>query len=130
VTITKPKPKQKIELLQGNTSKRTPIRFAGKATDKSGVQSVFITVQKISPSQGGSTKCTWLDPTQGLRRTSCSKPIMIKAKLSGSAWRYKVRSSIKLSKGGYRVRAYGLDKTGTRGNSAAQALRNVRFTLR
>lgn len=151
VTVTKPKARQKINIFifktvkkngvkrRVRTSKRTRIKFAGAASDKSGVQSVYVTVEKVSnPSSStvvegaqAAPRCRWLDPKTGLKRTLCSKPIAIKAKLaSNGSWTYNVRSSIKLSKGGYRVIAYGADKAGSFGNSATKSLRNISFTLK
>ncbi|MDQ3675408.1 MAG: PKD domain-containing protein [Actinomycetota bacterium] len=157
VTITKPKNKQKINQfvtktktvtkngkkvkIKVKTKTRTRIKFAGKATDKSGISRVILTVEKTAiaktttvatGSQSTSTKkCRWLDPKKGLKRTSCAKPILILVKVkSDGSWAYNVRTSIKLSTGTYRAVVYGLDKTGAFGNSAAKAKRNIKFTIR
>lgn len=155
VTISKPKSKQKIfefvrktktvtkngkkVKIKVKTKKRTRIKFAGAATDKSGIARVLLTVEKtastgttsvVQGSQSSTKKCRWLDPKKGLKRTSCAKPILISAKFKESTWAYNVRSSIKLSKGTYRAIVYGLDKTGSFGNSAAKSKRNITFTIK
>lgn len=156
VTITKPKNKQKLNLfvtktktvtsngvkkkVKVKTKKRTRIKFAGKATDKSGVARVILTVEKTANaktttvaqgSQSTSKKCRWLDPKKGLKRISCAKPILILVKVKDDgSWAYNVRKSIKLSKGTYRAIVYGLDKAGSFGNSAAKAKRNIKFTIK
>ncbi|MGH2917619.1 MAG: PKD domain-containing protein [Solirubrobacteraceae bacterium] len=156
VVITKPKNKQKIfqfvrktktvtrngkkVKIKVKTKKRTRIRFTGAAADKSGVARVFMTVEKtanpgtttvIEGSQASTKRCRWLDPKLGLRRRSCSQPIVLTIKLkSNGTWAYTVRKSIKLSKGTYRAIVYGLDKTNMFGNAAPKAKRNIRFTIR
>jgi hypothetical protein len=150
VVITTPKAKQKINIFKTKTVRkngkkvkvktksRTKIKFAGAGKDKSGLTAVYISVEKVSNAasstvaQGRATKrCSFLDPKKGLKRVDCTKPTLIKVKLaSNGTWAYGVASSIKLSKGGYRVIAYGLDKSGLFGNSAPKANRNVSFSLR
>ena len=116
-------------------------RVAGKPTDKSGVGFVLLTIEKVSSPasapvaqgrQSASTKkCTWLDAKKGLRKTLCTKPIIIRAKLASNGnWTFNVASKVKLSKGGYRVIVNGVDKLGNYGNSAAKSLRNRQFTLK
>ncbi|MDX6688967.1 MAG: hypothetical protein QOG15_424 [Solirubrobacteraceae bacterium] len=135
-TVIKNGKKTKIKV---KTKQRTRIKFAGTATDKSGVARVFITVQRVTGSGASgvvtgsatSSKCRWLDPKKGLKLTSCARPIVINVKLKADGtWNYNVKKSIKLSKGTYRVIAYGLDKTGSLGNSATKAQRNHKFKLK
>lgn len=133
-TVIKNGKKTKVKV---KTKKRTQIKFAGTATDKSGVSRVFLTVQRVTGSSStgvvtgsATSKCRFLDPKKGLKLVSCAKPIIISAKFkSDGTWAYNVKKSIKLSKGQYRVIVYGLDKTNAIGNSAAKADRNHKFKL-
>jgi len=133
-TVTKNGVKKKVK-----TRKRTQIKFAGTATDKSGVARVLLTVEKtanakkttVAQGRATSKKCRWLDPKKGLKRKSCDTPITILVKLKDDgSWAYNVRKSIHLSKGSYRAIVYGFDKTGFFGNAAAKADRNIKFTIR
>ena len=56
--------------------------------------------------------------------------MLINAKLNAGTWRYTVASSIKLTKGSYRVSVYGVDSSGAFGNTAPTRSRIVRFTLK
>ena len=51
-------------------------------------------------------------------KTPCAKPVLINAKLANGRWSYTVASKIKLTKGSYRVSAYGTDGSGGFGNAA------------
>jgi hypothetical protein len=106
---------------------RAKIRFAGTARAAQGVKSVVLTIEKI-----GTTKktCTWLDGRKGLVRKPCAQPVFVEAKLAPGTWSYTVGGKIKLSRGSYRVSAYGTDNGGAFGNSASVKRRVVRFTLR
>ena len=158
IVITKPTANQKIRLTTRTTKtrtvtvngktvkrktttiKRTKIRFAGTAKDKSGVKVVVITVERTSRAASTSTatsaaatttkRCAWLDPKKGIVLRSCSKPVLILAKLAtDGSWTYNVKSTIKLSAGKYRVSAAGQDNAGATGNSAAAKDAIHRFTL-
>jgi hypothetical protein len=145
VTITKPKHNQKIKRSRTTTktvtkkgkktkvttTTLTAVQIAGTATDKSGVKGVVITVEKLgSASTGTKAKCTWLDPSKGLVRIACSKPVLIRPRLLRGNWAYNPLKRLKqgLSAGTYRVSAYGTDGSGAFGNSAP-ANRVIRFTL-
>ncbi|MEA2181137.1 MAG: hypothetical protein QOF69_322 [Solirubrobacteraceae bacterium] len=125
-TVTKNGKKTKVK-----TTKLTPITIGGTATDKSGVKSVVITIEKLgSASTGTKAQCTWLDPTKGLVKRACAKPVLIRPHVSRGIWAYKPLKKLKkgLSAGTYRVSAYGTDNSGAFGNSAPKN-KVIRFTL-
>jgi hypothetical protein len=159
IVITKPTANQKIRLTKKTTrtrtvtvngkkvkrktttTKRTRIGFAGTAKDKSGVKGVVLTVERISKTATSSTaakssaatttkRCAWLDPKKGIVLRSCSKPVLILAKLAkDGAWTYNVKSTIRLSAGLYRVIVAGQDNAGAAGNSAPAKDAIHRFRL-
>lgn len=159
IVITKPTANQRIRLTtrttktktvtvdgkkvkrKTRTSKRTRIGFAGTARDKSGVKGVVLTVERISKTTSSRTaatssaatttkRCAWLDPKKGIVLRSCSKPVLILAKLAkDGSWTYNVKSTIRLSAGVYRVIAAGQDNSGAAGNSASTKDAIHRFTL-
>ena len=132
VAITKPKKNAKLALLAkkrkgAKQRARAKIAFAGTARAAAGVKSVVLTIEKLGTSR---KTCTWLDKAKGLVRTPCAKPVFINAKLAEGRWSYSVAKKIKLTKGNYRVSAYGTDAGGGFGNAAATGRRIVRFSLR
>ena len=69
----------------------------------------MLTIEKLGTSK---KTCTWVDKRKGLVKTPCAKPVLINAKLADGKWSYTVASKIKLTKGSYRVSAYGTDASG------------------
>ena len=126
VLITKPKPSAKIAL-RTKQRKRAKITFSGTAKAEAGIRNVVLTIEKLGTSK---KTCTWLDKKQGLIKGVCSRPVLINAKISPGTWSYTVASSIRLTKGSYRVSVYGVDASGSFGNTAPTRSRIVRFTLR
>jgi hypothetical protein len=101
---------------------------SGRAIDASGVRGVALRIQRLPRATG---RCTWLDPVSGLGRASCEAPPSLLATLrSGDTWTYRVPARIALSRGRYRVTAYGTDETGIYGNSARASMRSVTFRVR
>ncbi len=155
VVITKPTTNQRIRLTRRitrtrtvtvdgvkvkrrtTTTRRTKITFAGTAKDKSGVKGVAFTIERLSrtPTRTRSAttttakRCTWIDPKRGAIVRSCTKPILILAKLTGGNWTYSLKSTLKLAPGLYRVIAAGQDNAGASGNSAAAKDAIRRFRL-
>ena len=132
VVITKPKRNAKLALLAkkrkgAKKRARAKIAFAGTAKAAAGVKSVVLTIEKLGTSK---KTCTWVDKAKGLVKTPCAKPVLINAKLAKGRWSYTVAKKIKLTKGKYRVSAYGTDATGGFGNAAATGKRIVRFSLK
>jgi hypothetical protein len=132
VVITKPEKNAKLALLAkkrkgAKRRARTKIAFAGTAKAADGVKSVVLTIEKLGTSK---KTCTWVDKRKGLVKTPCAKPVLINAKLTAGKWSYTVASTIKLTKGAYRVSAYGTDAGGGFGNAAATSKRIVRFSLK
>jgi len=132
VVITRPKANATVALLakRRKGQRRRPranIRFAGTAKAAAGVKSVVLTIEKI-----GTTKktCTWLDKKKGLVKKPCAKPVFVGAKVVRGTWSYSVAGKIKLSRGRYRVSAYGTNSAGAFGNSASAKRRIVRFRLK
>jgi hypothetical protein len=125
-TITKNAKKTKVK-----RRTLTPITIAGTATDKSGVKNVVITVEKLGRAgTGTNAQCTWLDPSAGLVKRACTKPVLIRPHVTRGTWAYKPLKKIKkgLSAGTYRVSAYGTDNAGAFGNSAPKN-KVIRFRL-
>ncbi|MGH2943550.1 MAG: PKD domain-containing protein, partial [Solirubrobacteraceae bacterium] len=153
VAIVKPKNGQKLKRfttrrttttvdgVKQTTSRRarTRITFGGLARDKNGVSRVILTLEKLSSStrtgarasQSAGRKCNWFNPRAGITRRSCQKPVLITARLKkGSAsgeWTYTLKRS--LGRGSYRLRAFGVDKTGAFGNAGSRNVGVVRFTF-
>ena len=132
VVISKPKRNAKLALLAkkrkgAKKRARAKIAFAGTAKAAAGVKSVVLTIEKLGTSK---KTCTWVDKAKGLVKTPCAKPVLINAKLAKGRWSYTVAKKIKLTKGKYRVSAYGTDATGGFGNAAATGKRIVRFSLK
>jgi hypothetical protein len=133
VGITKPKNNQKIKRFTTNKKtkkrKRTKIVIAGLSADANGVAQVVLTLEKLSDTK--STKCNWYNPSKGIVRRSCQKPVLFAAKLAKDSktgeWSYTVKRN--LNKGTYRVTAVGADKTGAVGNAGGSKLGVVRFRL-
>jgi len=134
VVITKPKANQKIKLLttktttvtrngkrvRRKTSRRTKIGFSGTAADKSGVVGVVLTLERLTTTASApAKKCRWFNPTKGIVLKSCTKPILVLAKLAANGtWSYNVKSTTRLGAGVYRLVVAGRDKSGKAGNSA------------
>ncbi|MEA2139135.1 MAG: hypothetical protein QOG56_2285 [Solirubrobacteraceae bacterium] len=155
IKLTTKKTTSKTVLVKGKkvkrkttTSKPTKIVFAGAAKDKSGVKGVVITVERIkktatpaktsakktsaksSAATAPAKRCAWLDPKKGVVLRSCAKPVLILAKLAANGiWTYKLKSTLKLSPGIYRITAAGQDGAGASGNSASAKDAIHRFTL-
>jgi hypothetical protein len=132
VVITKPRKNAKLALLAkkrkgAKKRARAKIAFAGTAKAAAGVKSVVLTIEKLGTSK---KTCTWVDKRKGLVKTPCAKPVLINAKLNAGKWSYTVASKIKLTKGSYRVSAYGTDASGGFGNAASTSRRIVRFSLK
>jgi hypothetical protein len=150
-TVTKNGKKVKVKK-KTRTSKKTKIGFAGTAKDKSGVKGVVITIERISKTVSAPKKkkttttksktaakssqatpakrCNWLDPARGVVTRSCTKPVLILAKLAkDGTWTYALKSTLKLSAGAYRIIAAGQDSAGATGNSAPVGDAIHRFTL-
>jgi len=157
VVITRPRSRQRIKLVtrttktnpttkkKTTTSKRTKIVVRGTAKDASGVRAVVLTIEKTSttvskPSTSASSasatttatkKCKWLNASKGIVLKSCTKPVLLAAKLNAKegTWTFSVKSTIKLGAGKYRVTVIGLDNSGKAGNSAKRADAIRSFTL-
>ncbi|MDP2711350.1 MAG: PKD domain-containing protein [Solirubrobacteraceae bacterium] len=116
------------------TRTRNRVRIAGLSQDASGVQRVVLTIQKITARTTGTQRCHYYNPTRGFRLVSCSRPALINARLTRDSangeWTYNVPLARPLSTGSYRVRAFGVDRAGTFGNSADARSRVIRFTIR
>ncbi len=147
VAIVKPKAKQTFRTyttttktvtkngkkVKTKTRKRTKIQIAGLSKAKVGnMQRVLLTLQKTG-STTSKTKCRFYDAKKGLRLVSCSKPILITARLvkdsAGGEWTYGVPTTRPLSPGKWKVSAYGVDTTGAFGNSATTGA-TVSFTVK
>jgi hypothetical protein len=155
IVITKPSANQRIRLSKKTTKTTTvtkngktvkvkttttkKLKFAGisgTAKDASGVKAVVLTIQKLSTGTGATetpaatAKCRWFNATKGIVLKSCAKPILLLANLAkDGSWTYKIKSSLRLGAGTYRVIAAGLDNSGARGNSAPAKDAIHRFTL-
>ena len=155
VTITKPFAKQRIKLTTKRTrtvtrngvkrkiktKRKTKLAFAGVAKDKSGVAFVLLTLEKLSGSSSttkakasqssSQSQCAWFDAKKGLLKRSCSKPVLIVAKLAkDGSWTYNVSTKIKQPSAGlYRVSVYAADGSGAFGNSAPAKDSVIRFRL-
>ncbi len=132
VVISKPKANAKLALLAkkrkgAKKRARARIAFAGTAKAAAGVKSVVLTIEKLGTSR---KTCTWVDKRKGLVKTPCAKPVLINVKLNAGKWSYTVARKIRLTKGSYRVSAYGTDGTGGFGNAASAKRRIVRFSLK
>ncbi len=126
VSISKPRARQALR--SGRSHRRRTLRFAGTASDDSGVATVSLTVQQL---RDGTTKCRWLDPARDFVRRRCSRPVRLTANLGRhGTWMYRVSRRIRLATGSYRVRAFGTDRAGITGNSAPARRRRVRFSVR
>ena len=138
VTVNGVKVKKKT-----TTTKKVRVAFAGTAKDKNGVKGVIFTIERLSrtttstaaKSSSATTttptkRCTWIDPVKGAVVRSCTKPILILAKLGkDGAWTYTMKSTVKLVAGTYRIIVAGQDNAGASGNSAAAKDAIHRFTL-
>ena len=155
VVITKPKLNEKVRLttkttktttvtrngkkvkVKKTTTKKNKISFTGTATDASGISAVALTVQKLAAGTAAppatvapTAKCKWLNGIKGIVAKSCTRPILLLAKVAtDGSWTYKLRSTIKLGVGTYRIIVLGLDKSGAAGNTATAAEAIHRFTV-
>jgi hypothetical protein len=141
VGIVKPKNRQKIKQFttktrtvngtKRTTRTRTKLVFGGLSRDANGVAQVVLTLEKLRSAGSRSSSCSWYDPKRGFVGRSCKKPVLFSARLlkdsSTGQWTYTVKRN--LSKGAYRLRAVGVDKTGASGNAGGSKLGVVRFTL-
>jgi len=141
--IAKPTRNQKVKLstLNKKTKKRkkNKISFGGLVKDnKSGVAFVIISLEKLpststaKPAAATSSKCAWFDAKKGLIKKSCTKPVLLVAKLDKKAgtWTYGLSTKVKQpSAGSYRVSVYAVDGAGNFGNTAEAKNRVIRFTL-
>jgi hypothetical protein len=156
-TVTKPFPNQRIALTRKTTRtvtkngvkrkvttrRKTKLTFGGLAKDKSGIGFVVLTLEKLSSNSSSGTKtakasqskskklCTWFDPKKGLLRKSCSKPVLIVAKLAkDGSWTYGISTKVKQPSAGlYRISVYAADGSGAFGNSAPTNDSVIRFRL-
>jgi hypothetical protein len=155
-TITSPFPNQRIVLRRKTTktvtvngvkrkvttTRRTKLTFRGVAKDKSGIGFVVLTLEKLSSNSSSGTKtakaskasakqCTWFDSKKGLLKKSCSKPVLIVAKLAkDGSWTYGISTQVKRpSPGQYRISVYAADGSGAFGNSAPTNDSVIRFRL-
>jgi hypothetical protein len=127
-TVNRPPAVQIAAPRSGASVSRRGLVVSGRASDASGVRAVALRIERLPRTSG---RCTWLDPSSGLRRASCDQPPSLSATLrSSGSWRYRVPSRIVLVGGRYRVTAYGTDETGIYGNSARRSTRSVTFRLR
>lgn len=145
VAIAKPKRNQTLRVFTTTTRtvtrdgkrvrttsrKRTKLSFGGLSRDESGMQRILLTLEKITSTTSRS-RCFFFNPSRGVTRTACSKPVLISARLVANSttgeWVYNVRRN--LSAGSYRLSAFGVDKAGAFGNSAPASARVIRFRLR
>jgi len=140
VTVSRPRPNQSIRLVTRTrrtvtrngvrravtTRKRTRIRFRGAARDPSGVAAVYLSVQRLTPR---GARCAWLHPRRGVLRRACDRPLLFRVAVRNGRWAYNVARRIRLAAGTYRVSAYGTDRNGAFGNTAATRNRIVLFKL-
>jgi hypothetical protein len=102
---------------------RTKIQIAGLSKPKTGttMSKVLLVLQKTK-STTSKTKCRYYSASKGLRLVSCSRPILITARLvkgsTSGEWVYNVPTKRPLSTGSWKVSAYGVDSTGAFGNAA------------
>jgi hypothetical protein len=160
IKITKPNANQRIRLITKKTTtktvtvngvkvkrktttrKRTKISFAGTAKDKNGVKGVVFFLERLSKtptttaaksSSAPTTttkRCTWIDPKKGAVLRSCTKPVLILAKLAkDGTWTYSFKSTVKFAAGLYRLIVAGQDNGGANGNSAPRSDAIRRFRL-
>jgi len=148
--IAKPTRSQKVKLTtltKAKKRKKRKLSFGGLVKDnKSGVAYVLISVEKLSAAKKAtpkkkstakaaaatSAKCTWLHGKKGLIRKSCTKPVLLVARLDKKAgtWTYGLSTKIKQpSAGSYRISAYAVDGVGNFGNTAEAKNRVIRFSL-
>lgn len=128
-TVTKNGKKRKVK-----TRKRTKIIIAGLSKANSGSMSrVLLTLQKMDSTKSKS-KCRYYDARKGLLRLSCSRPRLITARLvkdsKSGEWTYGVPTKRPLSRGRWKVSAYGIDSGGAFGNSADAKAASLRFTVK
>jgi PKD domain len=155
-TVTKPFPNQRVALTRKTTktvtangvkrkvttTRKAKLTFGGLAKDKSGIGFVVLTLEKLSSNSSSGTKtakasksspkqCTWFDPKKGLLKKSCSKPVLIVAKLAkDGSWTYGISTQVKQpSPGQYRISVYAADGSGAFGNSAPTNDSVIRFRL-
>ena len=128
-TVTKNGKKVKTK-----TRKRTKIIIAGLSKPAVGTtQRILLTLQKTK-STTSTTQCRYYDAKRGLRLVSCSKPILITARLikdsTTGEWTYGVPTTRPLSTGTWKVSAFGVDSTGAFGNSADPKAATINFTVK
>jgi hypothetical protein len=141
VGIVKPKNNQKIKQFttktktvngrKRTTRTRTKLVFGGLSRDANGVAQIVLTLEKLKTGSSESSSCNWYDPKRGFVSRSCKKPVLFSAKLQKDSttgqWSYTIKR--KLTKGAYRLRAVGVDKTGAAGNAGGSKIGVVRFRL-
>ncbi len=145
VAVTKPTANQKIKkttrktrtvTVKGKRVKRTTttrlkrVAITGTAKDPSGVKGVIVTIQKLGTAAGA--KCKWFNATKGIVLKSCTKPVLLVARLAADGtWTYNANAA-KLSAGKYRIIVFGVDNSGAVGTSAsaADAIRRFEITQR
>ncbi len=128
-TVTKNGKKVKVK-----TRKRTKIVIAGLSKAKVGTTTrILLTLQKTK-STTSTKQCRYYDARRGLRLVSCSKPILITARLikdsTSGEWTYSVPTTRPLSPGTWKASAFGVDSTGAFGNSADPKATTVNFTVK
>ncbi|HEV2775601.1 MAG TPA: hypothetical protein VGV90_08420 [Solirubrobacteraceae bacterium] len=142
IAVTKPRANQKIKkttrktrtvtvngkrVRRTTTTKLKRLAIAGTAKDPSGVKGVIVTIQKLGTAPGA--KCKWFNATKGLVLKSCTKPVLLLARLAANGtWTYNANAR-KLSAGKYRIIVFGADNSGAAGNSASRGDAIRRFTL-
>ena len=116
------------------TRKRTKIIIAGLSKASSGTMSRVLVVLQKTNSTKSKTKCRYYDARKGLLYVSCSRPRLITARLvkdsKGGEWTYGVPLKRPLSRGRWKVSAYGIDSTGAFGNSADAKAASFSFSVK
>ena len=114
-----------VKVKKTTTKKNKFPVITGTASDKSGIKGVVLTIEKTKAAASAkaaaatTAKCRWFNATKGIVLKSCAKPIVLLAKLAtDGTWTYKIKSTLRLSAGKYRIITAALDKSGAFGNGA------------
>jgi PKD repeat protein len=126
------KPAAKKPAAKQPATKPGVIRFAGTATDDSGVGSVEISLRRVSGGRSvraaaktSSAQCTFFDGKRRFLRKACKKPTFFRVSRRGDAWAYRIKAGTFLRTGTYVLTARGIDKDGNIGKPVTR-----RFTVR
>jgi hypothetical protein len=102
-TISSPRQGQRVKSVP-----RASLALKGTVRDVTGVRSVELALRYIGPARSAAATCPWYTGSK-LRKSSCTKPVWVKAKLAGTKWTYSLRKPRGLKKGFYELRVRGTD---------------------